>query len=676
MRGVRWALGSVGGLALLAAAAGCGPATYNVRAARAFANEDANAAVVADRTKELELAVSLADRLLRATPYSPGDPWTRALRLDDDGADAVRERFAEAAPYDGEYEVPIAKLYRVRIDEALALAAAPRPSPAKHASLLAALGSLAPGARTLPVTWEVLTSARRTLMERRGRLEALTAGRPPRAADTPEIAALRAEIAVVDGTVRGAQQAVLDSATALRDAGRAGGESAVLARDALDAVTFVHRLQIEALAMAPYVIKQARYLAREAGQGGGEAARLRALVAVIDEQQKALDQLANALVVASATPLDDAAGYAMHEGLIEQAAYVNLDASHLKVKTDFETLFYHELASPAASGGENDYTGRTRRLSYEVDPVSMLGARAIITYDFLHVKNAASLNAGFRTNRLWSDGGDIAYTASLGDLVGLDGLASDFFDIGADLMGFNTSVKLVTFTSGTVSEVAVDPVTGVDTGVVATAPFQLRYQQIDVGFDLTKLFPEEAEDAYLESGLVGFRYLRYELPRIFYALSQPDTSVARYTLDRQSPPQDVTSQFYMGGFALRFGNGEWPRISPYGDLALYGGAGPVSYYFTEDPTSRGGTREVKDATLIGLGGNASLGVRFRLTSYRSRPRLVTEVSYGAEVIGQGIVSNIRGVKQGDTTSYVVDQKVDLGGFDLFHGPRVLVVAVF
>jgi hypothetical protein len=676
MRGVRWAQGTVAGLLLLAAATGCGPATYNVRAARAFANEDANAAVVADRTKELELAVALAGRLLGATPYSPGDPWVRALRLDDDGADKVRERFADAAPYDGEYEVPIAKLYRVRVDEALARAAAPRPSPAKHANLFAAMGSLAAGARTLPVTWEVLTEARRSLMDRRGKLETLTAAQAPGAVDTPEIAALRAEVAAVDGTVRGAQQAVLEVAAALRAAGRRDGEQAALAKEALDAVTFIQRLQVEALAMAPYVVKQARYLARDAGGDGREATRLRALVALIDEQQKALDQLANALVVASATPLDDAAGYAMHEGLIEQAAYVNFDASHLKVKTDFDMLFFHELASVGASGGENDYTGRTRRLTYDVDPVSMVGARAIVTYDFLHVKNAASLNAGFRTNRLWSQGGDIQYTASLGELVGLDGLASDFFDIGADLLGFNTSVKLVTFTSGTVSEVSVDPLTGADTGVVATVPFQLRYQQIDVGFDLTKLFPEESEDAYLESGLVGFRYLRYELPRIFYALSQPDTTVARYALDRQSPPQDVTSQFYMGGFALRFGNGEWPRVSPYGDLALYGGAGPVSYYFTEDPTIRGGSREVKDATLIGLGGNASLGVRFRLTSYRSRPRLVTELSYGAEVVGQGIVSNIRGVKQGDTTSYVVDQKIDLGGFDLFHGPRVLVVAVF
>lgn len=676
MRGLRRAIGPLGLLLGIMASPGCGPSTYNVRAARAYANEDANPNVVADRTKELERALALADRLLGATPYSPGDAWLRALRLDDDGADALLERFEDAPPYDGEYEVPIAKLYRVRIDEALALAAAPRAATPKHPSLLAALGTLSAGASDLPVTWQVLTDARRKLMERRGRLEEWAESRPLGAPDTPEMAALRAEVSAIDGTVREAQQAVLAAASALRSGPARSGEERALAREALDALTFAHRMHIETLAMAPYLVKQVRRLARDEGRDGRETARVRALVAIVDEQQKALDQLANALVVASATPLDDAAGYAMHEGLISQAAAVNFDASHLKVKTDFDTLFFHELASAGASGGENDYTGRTRRLAYSVDPVSMLGARAIVTYDFLHVQNAASLNAGFKTNRLWSQGGDIQYTASLGDLVGLDGLVSDFFDIGADLLGFNTSVKLATFTSGTVSEIAVDPKTGLDTGVVAKAPFQLRYKQIDVGFDLSKLFPEEAEDLYMEAGLVGFRYLDYELPRIFYVLSQPDTSVARYVLDRQSPPQSVESRFYMGGFALRFGNGEWPRVSPFGDVAVYGGAGPIAYYFTPDPTLAGGAREVKNATLIGLSGNASLGLRFRLTSYRSRPRLVTEVSYLAELVGQGIVSNIRGVKQGDTTSYVVDKKVDLGGFDLFHGPRVLLVAVF
>jgi hypothetical protein len=376
-------------------------------------------------------------------------------------------------------------------------------------------------------------------------------------------------------------------------------------------------------------------------------------------------------------PLGDTAGFALHEGLLSQAAAINFDATHLKLKGDAELLFFHALASRSASGGRNDYTGRTRRLDYNVDPVLMLGGRIMVTYDFPHVRNAASLNAGFKTNRLFSAGGDVTYDNSLGTLLGLEGFASDIFDMGADLLGFSTSVKIATFTSGEVSEIAVDPATDQDQGVVRRAPFQLRYHQVDVGFDMTKIFPEEAEDLYIEAFLVGFRYMDYELPRIFYVLSQPNPGEdSLYVFERQSPAQSVRSVFYQGGFTFRLGNGEWPRLSPFMDLGLYGGAGPVSYYFTEDPTAAGGTREQHDSTMIALSGNASLGLRLRLTSYRSRPRFVTEVSYQVEAVGQGIASSIRGVKQGDETSYVVDKKVDLGGFDLFHGPRLIGVLVF
>lgn len=655
---------------------GCGPATYNVRAARAYANEDTNRAVVDDRVAEMEKGLQLAELMLTQTPYSPGDAWVKALRLDDDEGDRLRDLYEDKKPYDGEYELPIAKLYRIKLDEARVVSTRPRSGKAEHPSLFDAAARLSLRAKGLLISWPLVINAQRTIATEELRLEALAWGRPLGAPDSPEMAVVRAKITAAREVLASAQQGIVDAANALRSASVKSDQDALVARDLLHAITFVQRMHIEALAMAPYVVKQAKRVARETDDYGPTVTRARLAQAVIDEEQKALDVLASALVVPARMPLDDAAGYQMHEGLIEQAAIVNLDASHFKIKNDFDVLFFNEVASAGASGGENDYTGRTRRLSYNVEPLFMLGARGIITYDFLHVKNAASLNAGFRTNRLWSKGGDLGYTSSLGELVGLDGLVSDFFDIGTDLMGFNTSVKFATFTSGTVSEVAVDPVTGKDVSVVGTAPFQLSYQQIDVGFDTTKLFPDEAEDMYIESLLVGFRYMHYELPRIFYVLSQPDTSEARYVLDRQSPPQSVASQFYKGGFAIRLGNGEWPRLSPYLDLAVYGGAGPVSYYFTEDPTVAGGTRENHDATMIGLSGNAALGARLRLTSYRSRPRLVIEGSYQVEGVGQGIISNIRGVKNGDSTSYVVDKKVDLGGFDLFHGPRLLAVIVF
>ncbi|WP_044986455.1 hypothetical protein [Sorangium cellulosum] len=142
---------ALAGLFLAAAAASaCVPATYNVRAARAFANEDARRAIVDDRAADLERAVWLADEVLANTPYSPGDAWVAALRLDDEEGERLRERFEDAAPYDGEHEVPLAKLYRVKLDEALARAAAPRPAPPAFARLFDALAALAARDPTAP----------------------------------------------------------------------------------------------------------------------------------------------------------------------------------------------------------------------------------------------------------------------------------------------------------------------------------------------------------------------------------------------------------------------------------------------------------------------------------------------------------------------------------------------
>lgn len=665
------------GIVLGAALMGCGPATYNVRASRAYANEGADPAVVADRAADLERALALADELLMEAPYSPGDRWIAALHLNDDEGDALRDRLENEAPYSGQYELPLAKLYRLKIDEAMRRAKEPRAAPARFQGLLAAAATLAPKAAALPVSWRALVEAKRGLIAAERERDSLTARVPLGTPDTPAIAAVRVKIVALEAAVGAAQGTILEAAGAIR--GAADGQSLVLARDLVNAVSFVARMHVEALAVAPYVVKQARRLARGGGsqQLASVIERAREIEEILEEERAALDVLAPALAVAAQMPLSEAAGYEMHEGLLSQAASINLDATHLKLKGDADLLFFHQIGGAGSSGGKNDYTGRTRRLEYDVDPVFMVGGRATLTYDFANVRNAASLNAGFKTDRLFSQGGDLEYSNSLGQLLGLEGIASDFFDIGADLLGISTTAKFVTFTSGQVSEIAVDPATGRDLAVVEKAPFQLKYVQVDIGFDVTKIFPEEAEDNYIETALVGFRYMKYELPRIFYQLSQPAPGVDdTYLLDRQSPAQTVESVLFQGGFTLRFGDGEWSRISPFADLGLYGGAGPVDYYFTSEPTTGDGVRADLSSTMFALSGNASLGMRLRLTSFQSRPRFITEVSYNAEIVGQGIVSSIRGIRRGEETSYVVDKKIDLGGLDLFHGPRVLAVMVF
>ncbi|WP_437303766.1 hypothetical protein [Sorangium sp. So ce388] len=680
----------VGLLLLVAASApACVPATYNVRAARAFANEDARRAIIDDRTVELERAISLADEVLGSTPYSPGDAWVAALRLDEDEGERLRERFEEAPPYDGEYEVPLAKLYRVTIDEALARARGPRPAPPAFARLFDALASLAAPAApaggaggaastagALPVAWEALAEHARALAAEERTVARLSAGRPLGAPDTPEIAAARGRAAARRRALAGAQRDIAGAAVALRAASAGQEPAATIARDALQAMSFLLRMHIEALAVAPYVVKQARRVARGEPGYAATVARAEAASRVLEEQREALSACAEALSVPARTPLEEAAGFEMQEGLLDQGRAISLDAVHLRLNSDVELLFFHQLASPNSSGGINDYRGRTRRLAYDVDPVFMVGGRALLTYDFEHVRNAARLNAGFKTDRLFSSGGDIHYDSSLGKLIGLNGFASDVFDIGADLVGISTSLKIARFTSGSVAEIAVDPASGQDAGVVASAPFQLLVRQIDVGFDVTKLFPETADDLYLEELLAGFRYMDYKLPRIFYALREQEPGTGGlYVFERQSPAQSVTSRFYQGGFSLRMGNGEWPRLAPFGDIGLYGGAGPVRYAFSDDPTAPGAAREVDEATMIALSGNLSLGLRLRLTSNLSRLRLLTELSYNLEAVGQGIVSSIHATRRGDETTYTIGRKIDIGGFDLFHGPRLLAVLV-
>ncbi|WP_437965074.1 hypothetical protein WMF04_36245 [Sorangium sp. So ce260] len=693
----------VGLLLAAAAASACVPAAYNVRAARAFANEDARRAIIDDRAADLERAAWLADEVLANTPYSPGDTWIAALRLDDDEGERLRKRFEEAAPYDGEHEVPLAKLYRVKLDEALARAAAPRPAPPAFARLFDALAALAapaalapgapapaappPGALTpgasaesaasrLPAAWQALAEHARALAAEERDVERLSAGRPLGAPDTPEIAAAKGRAAARRRALAGAQRDVADAAATLRAASAGQEPAATIARDALRVTSFLLRMHTEALAVAPYVVKQARRVARGEPGYGATVARAEALSRVLEAQREALSACAEALSVPARTPLEDTAGFEMQESLLDQGRAISLDAVHLQLKSDVELLFFHQLASPNSSGGINDYRGRTRRLAYDVDPVFMVGGRALLTYDFEHVRNAARLNAGFKTDRLFSSGGDIAYDNSLGKLIGLNGFASDVFDIGADLVGISTSLKIARFTSGDVTELAVDPVTGRDAGAVASAPFQLLVRQVDVGFDVTKLFPDAADDLYLEELLVGFRYMDYKLPRIFYALRERDPGTGDvYVFERQSPAQSVTSRFYQGGFSLRMGNGEWPRLAPFGDLGLYGGAGPVRYAFPADPAVAGGAREVDEATMIALSGNLSVGLRLRLTSNLSRLRLLTELSYNLEAVGQGIVSSIHATRRGDETTYTVGRKIDIGGFDLFHGPRLLAVLV-
>jgi hypothetical protein len=95
----------------------------------------------------------------------------------------------------------------------------------------------------------------------------------------------------------------------------------------------------------------------------------------------------------------------------------------------------------------------------------------------------------------------------------------------------------------------------------------------------------------------------------------------------------------------------------------------VSYFFARDAS---GAPKQESATMLALNASASLGARVRITKGR-RPRLVADLVYHAEAIGQAVVTSLHQQRTENGSTYTVGRKVDLGGFDLFHGPRLMLV---
>jgi hypothetical protein len=689
---------------LATALVGCLPATFNVRAARAFSNEEANPAVVLDRTEDLIAVQADIEKILTATPYSPGDGWITTLELDGTEADTLRAGIEAAPPYlGGDFEVPIVKLYRVHLEQMVKRTEAPRLTAARYPSLLDALAGLAPGAAALKQQWEVFDKAALARIDAatseqrlRSALAARGVAMAPRAADPPALAKATSSLAATERAEEAAKAALVASIDALAGADLQGPERALIAKDALNAVSIALRVKLEALALLPTIVVQSSRAVQVAGRdltpANAPGASLEATLGLADlpartealerrgrEELPILEKLTDTLAEKTGIPREKTSGFTLRESIVDQVVGVQLDALTAHAKLDGELMFFHQLGTNGASG---DYTGRTRRLEYSVKPVSMIGGRVIVAFDWLHMQNAASLNGGFNTDRLFSNNGTISSSGSLGNQLGLKGFVSDVLDIGVGLLGVRTRLKNATFTAGEVREIGVSPLTGQDTGVTRKAPLQLSYTQLDVGYDISFLMPETAGKYWIEELLVGFRYMNYRLPRILYELQDtapPESENQNFAFDRESTPQTLSSKYFMGGGTFRFGQGEGRTVSLFGDLGVYGGAGPTSYYFLADTKAPDveSNRAKQHPTSLVLDVSAGLGCRVRLTPRKSRVRLLLEGQYHAEAVTQTIVSEIREVQSKDGGSVIsVGKKIDFGGTDIFHGPRLQLVGVF
>lgn len=696
-------------MAVLAAAGpaltGCATiATLNVRAQRAYSNEEPALDVVRDRVEDVTEALALADRLLAATPYTPGDAWLSAIALDSDTAKKLKAEIAAARPYaDGEHEVPIVKLYRLHLTRVLAQVPRPGAPAPRFPSLLDAMAGLSEGTASIKQRWASLTETEAARADAARAEKEITAQLKQRGvavgmvSDPPELAAAKRKRWEADQAADRARKEMIATLDVLKTASIQAGERAVIARDALAAASVVQRVHLEGIALAPTVVVQANHAVDSESREifGQKDTKLIAAMAELPPRAEALEERMNArlpvveamtsaLTAATGQSLVSTAGYKLRESLVDQIVGIDLDSIHGHLKEDNEVLFYNQLGYASSQPSKKDpttsYAGRTQRLGYQVDPIVMIGARAIVAFDWIHVKNAGRLNGGFTTDRLFSSGGTIDIHNSLGELIGLHGLVSDIFDMGADLIGIRVKVKVANFTSGQVTRYAVDPGSDRDQGIVDKAPFQLAYTQLDIGYDVSWLMPETAGKYWIEDLLVGFRYMNYRLPRVLYELTDVSRAgeASRFVFDRESPPQVLTSKYFMGGFTARFGQGDARRISLFGDIGGYAGAGPMAYYFLKDPSGPNdpSNQEQQRPIVLAFNATAGLGARLRITPRLSRVRLVLEGEYRAELVSQTIISAIRETQTKDGTAFTIGKKIDFGGSDVFHGPTLQVVGSF
>jgi len=660
---------------------GCGAATQNVRAYRAFANEDPNIKVSIDRVEDLAVTLQLVDRILLQTSYTPGDMWPRRLGMTDPQFRDIKAELRDKYPYRGleHAEVPVLKCYRLHVERTLS-EYGPPPEKGKYASLFDAVGALNPRTADIKKHWIAYRDATEHLAaaaedEERLASELLSLSEAQRKPREHELAVVRDKVARAKGEVLFATDAINnDSENLLSDATLLTGDRQQIARDAFYALSVAFRIELEALALVPIIVIQAVRGLPTAPRDLTYKTHLKIVrqvyqmpsyIAGIKEsftrQAVLLDRMTNNLAKALKTDIDKSPGMELGESVVDQIVGITLDSFRVDVRAGGEMFIFSSIGTGDRNGDQYDFRGRQFKLDYQIKPIILASARLDIVLDWIRLPGAANVGFGYSTDRVYRSGGKIE-SSSLVDQLGIDGVASDVIDAGLGLLGIRSSVRVASFTSGKVQKVRATDVAS----AVESAPLQLKYTQIDVGYDLLWLIDSDQMRAYTEELVVGGRYYRYTLPRIVYELQ--DTAPAgqdqKFTFARETPPQPVTSEFWMLAANARFGVGESPRWSPYLDLGIAGGVGPTKFYFLQDPSladtlqNRDNAKEVA----VGLNGGGALGLRWRLLPRGSRFRLDLRAEYRGNTI-YTIVTR-------DATRDGRALRTDFGSFDIFHGPSI------
>lgn len=675
---IRAALVASATVTLVALVTGCGAATQNVRAYRAYMREDPNVKVAIDRVEDLAVTLELVDRILLRTSYTPGDMWPRRLGMTDAQFRDIKADLRDRYPYKDldNVEVPILKCYRVHVERTMS-EYGPPPEKGKYASLLDAVGALNPRTAEIKKHWIAYRDATEKLAQAtddEDRVSREISGLPldRQKAREPELAAAHDKVARAKGEVLAATDAVnQDSENLKSDAELTKGDRQQIARDAFYALSVAFRIELEALALVPIVVIQTvrglptaprdltykthLKIARQVWQMPSYVAGIKQSFM---RQAPLLEAMTSNLAKALKTDLDKSPGFELQESVVDQIVGITLDSFRLDVKAGGDMLIFSSVGTPDRGDGF-DFRGRQFKLDYRVEPIVLASARMDIVLDWIRMPGAANLGFGYSTDRVYKRGGAVEST-SLVNQLGIDGIASDIFDAALGVLGIRSSVRFATFTTGTVHQVRATDVTT----SVSSAPLQLKTTTVDVGYDILWLLKDDQIRAYMEELVVGGRYYKYTLPRIVYELE--DNGAGTFTFARETPAQPITSEFWMLSVGGRFGVGDAPRFSPYLDLGFAGGVGPTKFYFLQDPTQADvpANRDNAREAAVGLNGSGALGIRWRLLPRGSRVRL----DLRAEYRGNGIYTIVTRDAERDGRAL----RTDFGQFDVFHGPSLAI----
>lgn len=665
------------GIAVLST--GCGAATQNVRAFRAFANEDPNVKVNIQRVDDVSATLALVDRILTGTTYTPGDMWPRRLGMTDTQFREIKAQLKNKFPYKGleNEEVPILSCYRTHLERTLS-EYGPPPDKAMYPSLFDAVSGLSPRTADVKKHWAAYRDAADHLAAATDEEDVVSRqlsslGAAQRKARENELAVARDKVARAKGELLAATDDInKDSENLLADAQLSSPDKQQIARDAFYAISVAFRVELEALALIPIIIiqtirgiptaprdltfKSNLKIAREVWQMPSYATGIKS---ALNRQAEILDKMTATLSKALKEDLDNSPGFLLRESVVDQIVGITLDSFRVDLKAGAQATIFSSIGEADRKGKEYDFRGRQYKLDYRIDPIILASARLDVVLDWIRLPGAANLGFGYSTDRVWKSGGEVTNT-SLTQQLGIDGIASDVIDAGLGLLGVRTSVVVSNFTAGSIRQVQATNVTN----ALSSAPLKLKQTQVDVGYDLLWLIENESMKAYMEELVVGGRYYQYTLPRIVYELEDTGTAgKEHFTFRRETPVQPVETKFFMASISARFGQGDTPRFSPYLDLGFAGGAGPTEFYFTENPLLGTGPRDNARELAFGVNGTGALGIRWRLLPRAWRVRLDLHAVYRGSLI-------YTIVNRDATTPDGRALHTDFGQFDVFHGPSL------